>query len=126
MTLKSNRVRKVELLVRDEISRIIITKLKDPRVGFVTVTAVEMTADLKSAQIFVSVMGTQSQKAETISSLNDASKYIRAELNQRIKLRYSPSITFRLDDTIDKAIRIGQILEGLSKGKNEEQKQHDQ
>jgi ribosome-binding factor A len=119
-------VRKVELLVKDEVSKIIITKLKDPRVGFVTVTSVEMNADLKSAQIFISVMGTQSQKNETISSLNDASKYIRSELNQRIKLRYSPSITFRLDDTIDRAIRIGQILEELGKDENEEQKQHDQ
>ena len=124
--MKSNRVRKVELLVKDEVSKIIITKLKDPRVGFVTVTSVEMNADLKSAQIFISVMGTQSQKNETISSLNDASKYIRSELNQRIKLRYSPSITFRLDDTIDRAIRIGQILEELGKDENEEQKQHDQ
>lgn len=124
--MKNNRVRKVELQVKDEVSKIIITKLKDPRVGFVTVTAVEMTADLKSAQIFISVMGTQSQKTETISSLNDASKYIRAEMNQRIKLRYSPSITFRLDDTIDRAIRIGRILEDLDRDKSEEQKQHDQ
>ncbi len=124
--MKNNRVRKVELQVKDEVSKIIITKLKDPRVGFVTVTAVEMTADLKSAQIFISVMGTQSQKTETISSLNDASKYIRAEMNQRIKLRYSPSITFRLDDTIDRAIRIGRILEDLGRDKSEEQKQHDQ
>jgi ribosome-binding factor A len=124
--VKNNRVRKVELRVKDEVSKIIITKLKDPRVGFVTVTAVEMTADLKSAQIFISVMGTQSQKTETISSLNDASKYIRAEMNQRIKLRYSPSITFRLDDTIDRAIRIGRILEDLGRDKSEEQKQHDQ
>ncbi|OGX23289.1 MAG: ribosome-binding factor A, partial [Omnitrophica WOR_2 bacterium RBG_13_44_8] len=75
--MKSNRVRKVELQVKDEVSKIIVTRIKDPRVGFVTVTAVEMTADLKSAQIFVSVMGAQSQKTETISSLNDASKYIR-------------------------------------------------
>ena len=124
--MKNNRVRKVELQVKDEVSKIIITKLKDPRVGFVTVTAVEMNADLKSAQIFISVMGTQSQKTETISSLNDASKYIRSELNQRIKLRYSPSITFRLDDTIDRAIRIGRILEDLGRDKSEEQKQHDQ
>jgi ribosome-binding factor A len=124
--VKNNRVRKVELQVKDEVSKIIITKLKDPRVGFVTVTAVEMTADLKSAQIFISVMGTQSQKTETISSLNDASKYIKAEMNQRIKLRYSPSITFRLDDTIDRAIRIGRILEDLGRDKSEEQKQHDQ
>lgn len=124
--MKNNRVRKVELQVKDEVSKIIITKLKDPRVGFVTVTAVEMTADLKSAQIFISVMGTQSQKTETISSLNDASKYIKAEMNQRIKLRYSPSITFRLDDTIDRAIRIGRILEDLGRDKSEEQKQHDQ
>lgn len=124
--MKNNRVRKVELQVKDEVSKIIITKLKDPRVGFVTVTAVEMTADLKSAQIFISVMGTQSQKTETISSLNDASKYIKAEMNQRIKLRYSPSITFRLDDTNDRAIRIGRILEDLGRDKSEEQKQHDQ
>lgn len=124
--MKNNRVRKVELQVKDEVSKIIITKLKDPRVGFVTVTAVEMTADLKSAQIFISVMGTQSQKTETVSSLNDASKYIKAEMNQRIKLRYSPSITFRLDDTIDRAIRIGRILEDLGRDKSEEQKQHDQ
>ena len=124
--MKSNRVRKVELQVKDEVSKIIVTRIKDPRVGFVTVTAVEMTADLKSAQIFVSVMGAQSQKTETISSLNDASKYIRAELNQRLKLRYSPSITFRLDDTIDRAMRIGQILDNLNKDTVEEQKQHDQ
>lgn len=124
--MKNNRVRKVELQVKDEVSKIIITKLKDPRVGFVTITAVEMTSDLKSAQIFISVMGTQSQKTETISSLNDASKYIRAEMNRRIKLRYSPSITFRLDDTIDRAIRIGRILEDLGRDKSEEQKQHDQ
>ena len=124
--MKRNRVRKVELQVKDEVSNIIVTRLKDPRVGFVTVTAVEMTADLKSAQILISVMGAQSQKTETISSLNDASKYIRAELNRRLKLRYSPSITFRLDDTIDRAMRIGQILDNLNKDTVEEQKQHDQ
>ena len=117
-------MRKVELLIKDEVSKIIITKIKNPKVGFVTVTAVEMNADLKSAQIYISVMGTQLQKNDTINSLNKASKYIRTELNQQIKLRYSPSLTFRLDNTIDKVIRISQILENLDKEKNEGQKQH--
>ncbi|MFQ3573415.1 MAG: 30S ribosome-binding factor RbfA [Thermodesulfovibrionales bacterium] len=103
------RSTRLSLLIKEEIADIILRKVKDPRLGFVTVTDVEMTQDLKMARIYISVM-----KEETtglsLDILNSAKGMIRAELNKRVRVKFIPTLEFRIDEAIDRGSRIDQLL----------------
>src|SRR5690606_39611553 len=96
----------------------ILRKMKDPRIGFVSVTDVELSRDLRHAKIFVSIFGDEQEKQKTLAVLAHAQGYIRTELGQRIRLRYTPEITFKLDDSIERGDRINRLLRSLSSGAN--------
>src|SRR5690606_16287406 len=83
---------------------------KDPRIGFVTVTDVEASADLRMMKIFVSVFGESHQQAATMDALTRATGFIRTELGRRIRLRHTPEISFVLDGSIERGARIFQLL----------------
>ena len=104
------RVEKVQEFIKQEISHIILTELKDPRIGFVTVTNVEATGDLRSAKIFVSLMGSDEQKADTFQGLQNAMGFLRAEIGKRIRLRFTPELTLHLDTSLDYSARIQELL----------------
>lgn len=97
-----------------EASQILLFELKDPRRGFVTVTRAKVSDDYRSAKIFVSVMGTPKQKKLTMSGLRHAEGFVQAELARRIKMRVFPEIRFELDESIDKAFRIAEILDKIA------------
>lgn len=104
------RVERIALQIQREISDIVQHHLKDPRVGFVTVTDVELSNDMSYAKVFVSVMGTPTQKEESMLGLERARGFIRSEIGNRIRLRVTPEIQFRLDQSIDYSARIEHVL----------------
>lgn len=107
----STRTERVKELLRTEISDIIRREIKDPRLGFVTITDAEVTKDLRHAKVYISVMGDDKQKAETLSVLQHASGYIRGEFGRRAFMKIIPEITFKMDSAIDQGVRIFELLQ---------------
>ena len=104
------RVEKVQELMKQEISQIILRELKDPRIGFVTVTSVECTGDLREAKVYVSLMGNESQVKACWSGLNSSLGFIRREIGKRIRLRVTPELSFALDKSLDYSAHIQELL----------------
>lgn len=115
---KQLRVEKLQELIKQEMSKMLLKELKDPRIGFVTVTDVEMTGDLREAKIYVSIMGGEEQVQSSLEGLNSALGFIRREIGQRVRLRFTPEISFALDTSLDYGDHIQKLLlqvEGDSK-----------
>jgi len=95
-------------------------EVKDPRIGFVTITDVHLTADCKLARIFVSVLGTEEERSHSLKGLNQAAGFIRFELGRRLRLRYSPELEFRLDDSLEKEARLEELFGQINHEQEEE------
>lgn len=120
MSLRSTRVGEQ---MKKELSEILGRKIKDPRVGFVTVTDVEVTGDLQQAKVYISVLGDAEKREDTLKGLAKAKGFIRSELGQRIRLRKTPEISFEFDESIDYGNRIENLLHQIqeeNKDKHEE------
>lgn len=104
------RSHRVAELLREEISQIITQKLKDPLVGMTTVTAIKLTEDLKSARVYVSIMGDEQTREKGLKGLERAKKYIRKELGDRTDLKFVPALTFYYDSSIDYAQNIQSLI----------------
>jgi len=109
------RIKKLEIDLQREISFIINSKLKDPRIGFVTVTDVKLSPDYHYLDIFVSVMGDERVKDDSIKGLNQCEGFIKKNLRERFKLRTIPDIKFIYDKSIEHGLKITSILENLKK-----------
>jgi len=109
------RVKRVANELKQEVSRIIDNDLKDPRIGFVTITDVEMTPDLRLAKVYFSILGTDKNKRDTSIGLQKAKGYIRRLIGQRLKLRYTPQIEFLFDKSSEYAQHIQEIIEKIHK-----------
>ncbi len=99
--------------MKQEISDIILHDLKDPRIGFVTVTSVSCTEDLREAKIYVSVMGDEQSVRDTLAGLGRALGFVRREIGRRIRLRFTPEISFALDTSLEYSDRIRRILDTI-------------
>ncbi|UVI32543.1 30S ribosome-binding factor RbfA [Paenibacillus spongiae] len=110
------RVGRVGEQIKKELSQIIQTELKDPRIGFITVTGVEVTGDLSQAKVFLSVLGNDEQKESTLKALASGSGFIRSELGKRIRFRHIPELVFKFDSSIEYGSRIETILEQINNG----------
>jgi ribosome-binding factor A len=108
------RADRVGDLIRAEIMDILLRKMKDPRVGFATVTLVKVSDDLKNARVFVSVMGSEDAKKKTMKGLKSASPFIRGELSRRLKMRYTPELSFVLDESIERGDKTLELLRKLN------------
>src|SRR5947207_13190866 len=97
-------------LIAAELSDLMRTRLKDPRVGFASITHVEVSGDYRHAKIFVSVMGSEEEQVNTMKALKHATGFLRHELASRLTLRYMPEIVFKLDTSIDQGARIVALL----------------
>jgi len=115
------RVGRVGEQIKKELSQIIQSELKDPRIGFLTVTGVDVTNDLSLARVFLSVMGTDEQKEATLKALASGTGYIRSELGKRIRLRKIPELQFKFDASIDYGSRIDSLLHQLNAEGNHSQ-----
>jgi ribosome-binding factor A len=103
-------------LILAEISDLIARDIKDPRIGFVTFTRVEMSDDLRYAKVFVSILGSAQEKTRTLQGLSSATGYIRRHLGRALHLRYTPEITFLLDASLEHGAKIAQLLRQLHAG----------
>lgn len=115
------RVNRVGEQIKKEIVDILRTEIKDPRVGFVTITDVEASGDLQHATVYVSVLGKEEQRNGTLDALKKASGFIRSEIGRRIRLRRTPELHFKLDTSLDYSTRINAVLRDIKEGdeKNE-------
>jgi ribosome-binding factor A len=113
------RTGRVSEQIKKELSLIIQAELKDPRIGFLTVTGVEITNDLSEAKVYLSVLGTDQQKEDTLNALGRGTGFIRTELGKRIRLRIVPKLFFILDSSIAYGSKIEQIISKLNEGKTE-------
>ena len=111
----SARAERVQEAIRQEISRIVQNEIKDPRLGFMTITKVELTNDLRYAKVFFSVLGEDKTKALALKGLKSAMGYIKGLLADRVKLRFMPEIVFKIDDSLEHAKHIHDILDKLKK-----------
>ncbi|MDQ0164709.1 30S ribosome-binding factor RbfA [Bacillus horti] len=112
------RAHRVGEQMKKELGLIIQRELKDPRIGFVTVTAVEMSGDLQQAKVFLTVFGNEGQKEDSLKAIAKASGFIRSELGKRIRLRHTPELIFKFDESIEYGSKIEKMLDDL----NSEQK----
>lgn len=100
--------------MKKELSDIIGRKIKDPRVGFVTVTDVEVTGDLQQAKVFISVLGDEEKRQDTLIGLAKAKGFIRSEIGKRIRLRKTPELFFEFDESVDYGNRIESLLQEIN------------
>jgi ribosome-binding factor A len=116
------RPERLKGLLQAEISDIIRNSLKDPRVGFTSITTLEVSNDLRHVKAFVSVLGDATEQEATLTALNRAAGFIRSEVGKRITLRHTPEIIFRLDDSIAHGTHINALLRKLKLGETDGQK----
>lgn len=109
------RVRKLQEFIKQEVSQMLMRGLKDPRIGFTTVTDVHVTGDLREATIYVSLFGSDKEKEDTLIALKHASGHVRTELGKVLKLRHIPTITFDKDTSLDYSMHIESILNEIKK-----------
>ncbi len=112
----SRRVERVASLIKREVSQMLVSDIKDDRVGsgMVSVTDVEVSGDLQHAKIFVSIYGSDAAKAETMAGLKAATGFVRSELGQRLQLRRTPEILFREDRSVERGTRVLSLINQLS------------
>ncbi len=108
--MTSTRLERVQRQLLRETSVVLKEEMKDPRIGFVTVTEAQLSPDFRHAKIFVSILGSRDEQEETFQVLQKASGFVRAQIGQRIRLRYTPEITFMRDDSIEHVDRIFRIM----------------
>src|SRR2546425_1238169 len=109
----AHRPERLAELIRQTVAAFLTGNVRDPRIGFVTVTGVEVSADLSHATVSVSIMGTEEEKATSFEGLASAARFLRAQLSQELRLRTSPELHFRLDRGLEHAQRIEQVLREL-------------
>jgi ribosome-binding factor A len=108
-----SRLDKITEAIRREVSLVLHNQIKDPRLGFVTVVRVEMSADLRYAKVFYSVLGSQEDYKRTKAALDSASGFIRRLIAERIDLKFAPEIIFREDHSGEYSVRIQEVLEQI-------------
>jgi ribosome-binding factor A len=108
--MTADRMRRVDEAMREVLSEAITSELKDPRVGFVTVTAVDTAPDLRQARVFVSVLGTGSERRRSLDGLRSAHGYLQRRVADQLHLRHTPTLEFVYDNTAERAQRIESLL----------------
>jgi ribosome-binding factor A len=109
--MASDRMRRVDEAVRQVLSDAVAHDLQDPRIGFVTMTSVKTTSDLRHARVYVSVLGTDEQRAATLAGLASAHGALQRRLARDLRMKRTPTLEFLYDDTTDRAMRLEQIIE---------------
>lgn len=112
----TQRTDRIDQLLRQEITEILARDVADPRIGFVTVTDVETTPDLRHAKVWVSVIGQPGERDQTLTALGRAMPFVRHELGSRLRLKRIPDLHVRLDDTAERGTRVLQLLHDIETG----------
>jgi ribosome-binding factor A len=104
-------MRRVEVGMRAVLGDAIAKDLQDPRIGFVTVTAVKTSPDLRHARVYVSVLGDDEERAETLEGLQSAHGFLQARVCSALRLKHTPTLTFDYDDSVDRGMRIAELID---------------
>lgn len=113
------RTQRLSVLLREEVADIVINRLKDPRLGFVTVTDVELSEDLRFAKVFVTVLKEQ-ERERTLQILNDAKGFVRSEIAKRLRIKVIPTFEFLYDESIERGFKIDRLLREIGSSKEED------
>jgi ribosome-binding factor A len=105
------RMRRINEVLREVVGAAISGELSDPRIGFVTVTAVETSPDLRTAKVFVSVLGDEEEREATLEGLRSSHGVIQSRIAAETRMKRTPTLTFHYDDTIEKASRVSELLQ---------------
>ncbi len=107
----AERMRRVNELMREVIGSAISTELEDPRIGFVTVTSVQTSPDLRTAKVFVSVLGGEAERDATLAGLRSSHGVIQATIARQTRIKRTPTLTFHYDETPERGVRLSRLLE---------------
>lgn len=110
------RMRRINEVLREVVGSAISSDLKDPRIGFVTVTAVETSPDLRTAKVFVSVLGEEEDRTATLDGLRSSHGVIQSRIAAETRMKRTPTLTFHYDDTIEQGVRLSKLLEDEPEG----------
>jgi ribosome-binding factor A len=119
--MATSRMRRVNEVMREVLGSAISTELQDPRIGFVTVTAVETSPDLRHARVHVSVLGDEAEREATLSALRSAHGVLQAAINAELRLKRTPALSFHYDETVARADRITRMLAEPAEAPDREQ-----
>lgn len=108
--MKGIRKHRLAQVVKEEVGRVILQKLKNPRLGFVTVVRADVSADVKSAKVYVSIIGDEAEQERALRELQSAKGFIQSQIAPRLGTRNTPVITFKLDRGVKQSLRVTQIL----------------
>ena len=120
------RIAKLESFLKREIGEVLLHKLNDPRIGFVSITKVELTRDCSHLKVFVSVLGDDAARNKIMHALNGSTKFIAKEACQHLQLHAMPTISFSKDRSIEKGIEICKIIDRLTEERNSRDSQEDE
>ena len=109
--MAGDRMRRVDEAMREVLSGAITSEIKDPRVGFITVTSVETSADLRHARVYVSVLGEDKVRRRSMDGLESAHGYLQKRVASELRLKNTPTLEFLYDDSLDRGLRIAELLE---------------
>jgi ribosome-binding factor A len=107
----SPRMRRVNEVMREVIGSAIATELEDPRIGFVTVTSVETSPDLRSARVHVSVLGSEAERAATLAGLQSSHGVLQARIAREMRIKRTPTLSFHYDETPERGVRVSRLLD---------------
>jgi ribosome-binding factor A len=105
-------MRRINEVLREVVGAAIASELSDPRIGFVTVTSVETSPDLRTAKVFVSVLGDTDEREATLQGLRSSHGVIQSRIAAETRMKRTPTLTFHYDDTVERGVRIAELLEG--------------
>jgi ribosome-binding factor A len=109
--MSTARMRRVNEVIREVLAAAIATDLKDPRIGFVTITHVETSPDLRSARVYVSVLGGSDERERTLAGLRSAHGFLQGRINAELRMKRTPTLSFEYDDSIERGARISELID---------------
>ena len=109
--MAGDRMRRIDEVMREVIGSAISTELEDPRIGFVTVTSVKTSPDLRSARVYVSVLGDEAEREATLAGLRSSHGILQAAIARRARIKYTPRLSFHYDEGPERAVRLGRLLD---------------
>lgn len=116
---EKKRVKRLNSLLKEVLSEVIIQDVKDPRMApLVTVSNVDISNDLHHAKVYVSIIGDEKQKRDTLEALESAAGYIAINASKKVVMRYFPALTFKLDTTVDEQMKINELIEKIHREEN--------
>ena len=118
----TDRMRRVNEAVRESLAEA-VGELKDPRIGFVTITAVKTSTDLRQARVYVSVLGNERKREKTLAGLASAHGVLQARLASELRMKRTPQLTFEYDPTVEEGVRMSQLIDDLApEGRDEDER----